>query len=141
MNSWRDTASAEAQQTLDDLFDSALQLAVQHVAKRGGFLPFAVSAADGVPISIEMLGEKADALQTIDLLWGSLRERRDDIAAAAVAADVRLGGDGWPDGIRVEAEHRDGIVLSIVAPYRRRRLRRDVELGEFGLAEGQRRLW
>ncbi|MEV6268637.1 hypothetical protein AB0L64_15790 [Kribbella sp. NPDC051936] len=84
MNSWRDTASDEAQQTLDDLFDTALQLAVQHVAKRGGFLPFAVSAADGDPISIEMLGEKADALRTIDLLWSSLRERRDDLAAAAL---------------------------------------------------------
>ncbi|MET9311390.1 hypothetical protein ABZX12_06165 [Kribbella sp. NPDC003505] len=114
---------------------------MEHLVKRGGFLPFAVSAADGEPISIEMLGEKADARRTIDLLWDSLRARRDDLVAAAVVADVRLGGDGWPDGIQVEAEHRDGIVLSIVAPYRRRRLRRDVELEEFGLAEGQRRLW
>jgi hypothetical protein len=141
MDSWRDTASEEAQQAVDDLFNSALELAGKQVGKQGGFLPFALTqTADGAG-SVEMVGDDVDSFQMIDTLWTGLREQREDVVAVAVVADVRLADDGFSDGIRVEAEHRDGIALEIVAPYRRRRLRRSVEFGEFGLAPGERRVW
>ncbi|GAB3925783.1 hypothetical protein GCM10029976_019540 [Kribbella albertanoniae] len=141
MDSWRDTASEEAQEALDDLFEAALELAEMQVAKQGGFNPFAVTVtAEGVA-SVEMTYEEPDISRIFDVLWDGLRAQRDEVAAVAVVADVRIDEDGWTDGIRVEAEHREGIALEIVAPYRRRRLRRSVELGEFGLSEGQRRVW
>jgi hypothetical protein len=141
MDSWRDNASEEAQEVLDDLFSSALELAGQQVAKQGGFLPFALHrSADGAG-TVEMVSDDVDSTLMIETLWADMRELRDVVVAVAVVTDVRLSEDGWPDGIRVEAEHRDGIALDIVAPYRRRRLRRSVEFGEFGLETGELRIW
>jgi hypothetical protein len=141
MDSWRDIASEAAQEALDDLLNSALELAGQQVAKQGGFLPFALTRSVDGAGRVEMVGDDVDSTQMIDTLWADMRELRDVVVAVAVVTDVRLGGDGWPDGIRVEAEHRDGIALDIVAPYRRRRLRRSIALGEFGLEKGERRVW
>jgi hypothetical protein len=141
MDSWRDNASEEAQEVLDDLFSSALELAGQQVAKQGGFLPFALHRSVDGAGKVEMVSDDVDSTLMIETLWADMRELRDVVVAVAVVTDVRLSEDGWPDGIRVEAEHRDGIALDIVAPYRRRRLRRSVEFGEFGLETGELRIW
>ncbi|MFC9692796.1 hypothetical protein ACFTSF_29880 [Kribbella sp. NPDC056951] len=140
MESWRDAASQRAQEALDGLFGTALDLAEEQVGKQGGFAPFSLSMDAAGEGSIEMADEP-DTAKVFEVLWAGLRAQRDDLVAVAVVADVQIDEDGWTDGIRVEAEHRDGIALAVVAPYRRKRLRRRVELGQFGLSKGERRVW
>ncbi|GAA0626109.1 hypothetical protein HPO96_35600 [Kribbella sandramycini] len=140
MASWRDTASEEAQETLDGLFSTALDLAEQQIGKQGGFAPFALHVTAEGDGSIEMADEP-DSDKALEILWSGAREQRDKLAAVAVVVDVSLPDDGWADGIRVEAEHREGVALIVVAPYRRKRLRRSVELGQFRSVPGEQRVW
>jgi hypothetical protein len=43
--------------------------------------------------------------------------------------------------VHVELEHRDGQAIRVLLPYKRRRLRRGVDYGELGAAQGQPRIW
>lgn len=45
--SWRNTASAEAQEALDTLLSTSIDLAVQNLQKSDSFIPFAVTVNAG----------------------------------------------------------------------------------------------
>jgi hypothetical protein len=74
-----------------------------------------------------------------DVLYEGAVSNRDGMRAAAFATPVETP-DG--DAVRVEIEHRDdGPAIALLLPYRRKKLRKAIEFGQLGAAEGERRIW
>ena len=48
---------------------------------------------------------------------------------------------GESDAVRVELEHRDGHAISVLLPYKRKRLRRGLDFGDLSAGPGERRVW
>jgi hypothetical protein len=145
MSSWRDGASPQAQQDLDSLLDTAIRFAEQQLTTRGAFFPYAVATGnDGEP---EMIAARPDsddehppAADVLESCVAALDEKRADIRACALVADVRvpeLGGDA----VRVELEHAEGQALTVLLPYRKKRLGRGVDFGDVRAQAGSRRIW
>ncbi len=144
MTSWRKHASPQAQNDLDGLLEPALGFAQQQLAKRGEFFPYAdVVRADG---QTEMVAARPDtdndrpaSTDVIDACRTTLAERRDQLRAAAVIADVRLREGGAV--IRVELEHTEGPVLTVLLPYSKKRFGRDIDYGPLQAGAGTRHVW
>ena len=58
-------------------------------------------------------------LELLDKLYVGTRSQRSSIRAVAFVADVRIPGNP-EDAIRVELEHRGGIAIAVLLPYRKR---------------------
>lgn len=69
----------------------------------------------------------------------TLAERRDQLRAAAVVADIRLPDGG--DAVQVELEHTEGPALTVVLPYSKKRFGRDIDYGQLRAAAGNRHVW
>lgn len=144
MASWRDSASPQAQQDLDGLLEPALGFAQQQLDRHGEFFPYAVVVrSDG---QIEMVAARPDAANdrpaSADVIAAcrtTLAERRDQLRAAAVVADVRLP-DG-SDAVQVELEHTEGPALTIQLPYSKKRFGRGIDYGQLRAAAGTRHVW
>jgi hypothetical protein len=145
MPSWRDHASPQAQNDLDGLLEPALSFAQQQLDKHGEFFPYAVVVrADGQP---EMVAARPDAADdqpasgdVIDACRTTLAERRDQLRAAAVVADVRLPDNG-SDAIRVELEHTEGPALTVLLPYSKKRFGRGIDYRPIQAGAGTRHIW
>jgi hypothetical protein len=145
VTSWRDSASTQAQQDLDSLLNVALGFAQQQLATRGEFFPYA--AAVDTHGEAEMVAARPDAhdehprsADVIESCVASLVSQRDYIRAGAIVADVRvpeLGGDA----IRVDLEHVEGTTLTVVLPYTKKRLRKNVDYGQIRAEPGRRQIW
>jgi hypothetical protein len=118
---WRDTVTQEAQDDLDGLVDAAAEFALQRIAAAGEFLPFAL----GVSVAGERqvlqpnypAGNHAPVVDQLVSCWDAVCELRDGLRAAAVTVNVTLPqADG--DGIDVTVEHREGVAINLVFPYR-----------------------
>lgn len=145
MPSWRDHASPQAQNDLDGLLEPALGFAQQQLAQHGEFFPYAVVVrSDG---QTEMIAARPDtdndqpaSGDVIDACRTALAERRDQLRAAAVIADVRLPDSG-SDAIRVKLEHTEGPALTVLLPYSKKRFRRDIDYGQLTATAGIRHVW
>jgi hypothetical protein len=143
MASWRENASPHAQQTLDELLNVALGFAQQQLAKHGEFFPYAAAIElDGKPELVasrpEHGGEQPAGLDVIGACISALTDKRDQIQAAAVVADVRTA-DG--DAIKVDLEHVDGQALSVLLPYRKANAGQPVEYGQIRAQAGHPQIW
>lgn len=131
MAGWRDAASQAAQDDLDGLLDAALDLAQPQVARNGGFHPFAVTVSVDGEQGIAMIGEtdpSGDGAAEERSLIESVAGGSSGLRAVVVVTDVRLSQTG-SDAIRMAVEHREGISMVAILPYRRSRLRRKAEYG------------
>lgn len=145
MTSWRETASRQAQADLDGLLNATLGFAQQQLAKHGEFYPYAAAVRmDG---QAEMIAATPDPSQdrpasttVIASCLAQLNARRDQIRAAAVAADVRVPDSGG-DAIEVSLEHAEGATLRVLLPYSKRRFGRDIQYGQLRAMNGTRRIW
>jgi hypothetical protein len=140
MTSWRDSLSAEAQADMDNMLDAALPFAQQMLPKHGEFYPYAVSmSASGevAMVAADVGKEKAASLDVLALLYEGLASRTQELRAAAIVSDVKLGSG--EDAIRVEIEHREGGVLAVVLPYKKSG--RNVTYGNLAALPGERRIW
>jgi hypothetical protein len=120
MSSWRDEASEQAQNDLDELFDASLQLALRHLAKASEVYPFAMRVATGGKQGLVAVDLGDDKPRSADLVAALMEALAHDAAAnraRAVVSDVRLSNGS--DAIHVELEHRDGIAIAVVLPYSR----------------------
>ena len=144
MPSWRDQASPQAQNDLDGLLEPALGFGQQQLDKHGEFFPYAVVVrTDG---QTEMVAARPEATDkqpasgaVIDACRTTLAERRDQLRAAAVVADIRLPDGG--DAIRVELEHTEGPALTVLLPYSKKRFGRGIDYGQLQAAAGTRHVW
>lgn len=131
MTSWRDRASAQAQEDLDGLLQTTLPFAQEMLSTEGEFFPFGAAVDTdsqtkmlSVPTSPE---RRNDSASLIAVLQRILQTDRAMNRAAAIVSDVRINRSGV-DAIRVDLEHCEGVALSVLVPYSfvRRRLRRTV---------------
>jgi hypothetical protein len=140
MTSWRDSLSAEAQADMDNMLDAALPFAQQMLAKHGEFYPCAVSMSAGGEVAMvaaDVGKEKGASLDVLALLYEGLASRAQELRAAAIVSDVKIGSG--EDAIRVEIEHREGGALAVVLPYKKRG--RNVTYGGLAALPGERRVW
>jgi hypothetical protein len=128
-SSWRQIASEEAQRDLDGLLDTVLRFAQKELAARGEFYPFAATIGNAGTSEFIALGEfsgesRPDTSRVLNANLEALVARREEIRAAAVASNVRLGKPLRGDAIQVDLEHAEGHALSILLPYMRKRQNR-----------------
>ncbi len=113
--SWRDTTPEPVQDDVDNLLDSALTLAGEHLRDRGEFFPFglAVDRKGGVRV-IDI--DAPDAQQAKPMIFTALSRMRGDLRAAAVVTDVALP-ETASSGIEIHLEHAHGIAIGVIEPY------------------------
>jgi hypothetical protein len=143
MASWRDAATPEAQVDLDGLLGNVLPFAQQQLAQHGAFHPFGAVVADDGSLRLAAAYDGSDnppAQPLLEQLYEGTRSQRSAIRAVAFVADVRLPGTS-EDAIRVELEHRDGVAIAVVLPYRKRRSGRAIEYEALRGAAAQQRIW
>lgn len=142
MTSWRDSATQQAQDDLDELLDASLPFAQDMLDRHGEFFPYAVAiTASGETKNLAGdpgEGEEPSSVAVLQVLVEGLRAERDTLRAAAVVSDVRLPDS---DAVRVEVEHEEGQAIVVLLPYRKKRLRRGVEFGETRAGQGDRQIW
>jgi len=142
MRSWRDTASASAQEDLDGLLNLVLPLAQELLGKNGQFYPFGATVPDAGEAALigedHGLGEYPQPDEALDDLYDETRENAAAIRAAAFVSDVQVNGS---DAIRVELEHRDGVALTVLVPYTPLGLKRFPRLGVMSASPGESRVW
>ncbi len=142
MTSWRDSASPQAQDDLDDLLNAALPFAQQMLGEHGEFYPCAV-ILDQHEDQRMVAGDPdgTDQPLTTDVLAtlvGGIRADRDDLSAVALVSDVRANDS---DAIRVELEHSEGPSMAVLLPYREKRMRRGVEFGALQAMAANPQIW
>lgn len=142
MTSWRDSASQQEQDALDDLLNAALPLAEQMLQRHGEFYPFGASISEEGETQFYMGDpnerEFPESQAVIDVLVEGFRDRRDSLNAIALVSDVRLVGS---DAIRVELEHRAGHSMAAFLPYTKKRLRKGVEFGAMSASSNDPQVW
>jgi hypothetical protein len=141
VESWRDTASGQAQDDLDGLLGAVLPFAEQTLAKHGELFPFGAgvdSVGEMRMLAADLaVGEQPLSEDVLGVLYDAVRSAA-SLRAVAFVADVRVHGG---DAIRVDLEHHEGVTLQVVIPYSRSRLRKNVTLGEMSLSGGKARVW
>ena len=142
VTSWRDLASQQAQDDLDDLLDASLPFAQEMLDKHGEFFPYALAlTASGETNHVAGdpgEGEQPSSVAVLKTLVEGLRTERDTLRAAALVSDVRLSDS---DAVRVELEHAEGHAIAVLLPYRQKRLRRGIEYGEISAGPGESQVW
>jgi len=130
MDSWRDSASQQAQADLDGLLNAALPFAQQMLDQRGEFFPYGVAlTASGEAHMVAGnpgRGERPASEYVLRTIVEGLRRQRDDLRAVALVADVRVSDF---DAVRVELEHSEGPSVAVFLPYTKKRLRGGVAFG------------
>lgn len=142
MTSWREAVSEQAQNDLDDLLGTALDFAQQELGKHGGFYPYAVVVDGSGSQRLVAADTDADQPGSGDLVAGlarTLHEQHHVLRASAIVSDVRVSELGT-DVVRVDLEHAEGVALTALMPYRRRRFR-GVEYGALSASEGSAGVW
>ncbi|MFZ6002469.1 MAG: hypothetical protein ACOYXM_00915 [Actinomycetota bacterium] len=129
MTSWRDDASQQAQDDLDGLVGAALPFAEEMLDQRGEFFPYALALDEAGEARVVAGdpggGEQPASLDVLATLIEGLRLEKDSLRAVALVSDVRLPES---DAVRVELEHREGHALAVFLPYKKKRMRRGVEV-------------
>ncbi|GAA1807642.1 hypothetical protein GCM10009795_061020 [Nocardioides hankookensis] len=142
MTTWRDTASASAQEDLDGLLNLVLPLAQELLGKNGQFYPFGASVSTTGEASLTAADPGLDGRQQPDQvlagLYDGARASAADNRAAAFVVDVLVDGS---DAVRVELEHRDGIALVVLVPYQPSTLNRVPKFDQMSAAPGEPRVW
>jgi hypothetical protein len=134
----------EPRDHMDALLRVLIPFAQRSLAEHGTFFPFGASMAPDGEVEA-LVGETSEevppAAEVLDLLYLGLRARADagQLLAAAIATDVTIPEGEWPEGIRVELEHRDADPVTCVLPYRERE--DGFDYGTLVAFTGQRRTW
>lgn len=140
MASWRDNVSQLAQDDLDALLNAALPFAELTIGKYGEMFPFGArvnNEGEIAMMAVDMESEHPQSLDVIDALRRAASQD-DTLRAVAITADVVAGGS---DAIRIEFEHREGVALTLLAPYSRSSEANSVMLGDLSAGSAERKIW
>jgi hypothetical protein len=143
MTSWREGVSQQCQADMDAMLAAALPFAEKMLAKHGAFAPYASSMSSSGEIGMVAAHAESEQPVTADVLatlYDGLRVRSGDLRAVAVAYDVKIRDSG-EDAIQIEIEHREGMALAILLPYKKKRFGGGVTYGTMSARPGQRRIW
>jgi hypothetical protein len=123
---------------LDKAWLAAVTFAEQMLERQGAFYPYAVKLTEAGETEMATVpAGSEDALQT---LLDGLAAQRATLRVGAVVAAVHLESI-QSDAVRVDIEHRDGVALTLVLPYTRKKLRKKVEWGETQSMVVEPRIW
>ncbi|HEY4269816.1 MAG TPA: hypothetical protein VGM94_16660 [Galbitalea sp.] len=145
MTEWRETVSDDTQDDLDRLADVTIAAARNFLDRNGQFIPFPMAVkADGelalVGLTQPDTPEYPVVQDVVDGIVDLFRDRRDSIRALAIASDVTIPSE-QVDAIEVRLEHRDGIAITVLVPYRADPLDDSYEYDEPRAQEGERAIW
>jgi hypothetical protein len=106
--------------------------------RQGAFYPYAVKLTEaGDTEMVTVPAGSEDALQT---LVGGLAAQRASLRVGAVVAAMHLESID-SDAVRVDIEHREGVALTLVLPYTRKKLRKKIEWGDTQSMLVEPRIW
>jgi hypothetical protein len=145
MSSWRDSHSEEVQADVDGLLNTALSSAQRMLGKHGEFPPYAFELSEdgetGMVATYPGQGGHSSLADILSLLYDGLGFHSMGLRAVAVISCVRIDLPSMPtDAIRVEIEHREGVAIAVLFPYKKR-FGRGVTYGDLQAAAGERRIW
>jgi hypothetical protein len=145
MHSWRDALSAAAQADVDRLLDNGLRLAQQHLVAASEFDPFAIIVAvDGRLLAVDLdtseLGKHPDAEAISLAARAQLRHLAPSARCTALVTNTRLSRERT-DAIEVRLEHREGVGLIVLLPYKRPKFGGTTQYGEPAAYPGAREVW
>jgi hypothetical protein len=126
---------------MDELLNVLLPFAQDMLAKNGEFFPFGAGIdldGDARMLAGGTETERPASQDVIDTVVAGTRENRAKFRAFGLAADVRANGS---DAIRIEVETADGAALTILIPYKKKRLGRGIEYGNMSVAAGTPRVF
>ncbi|WP_157694706.1 MULTISPECIES: hypothetical protein [unclassified Leifsonia] len=142
MESWRDSASQEAQDDFDELLNTVLPFAVETLGRHGEMYPFGATVGKAGHTALTAgepgVGKRPKSNDVLALLRDGVAADKDALRAAAFVADVRMERS---DAIRVELEHSEGSAIVVLVPYTRKRLRRALELADMRVQWGELGIW
>ncbi len=110
------------------LLDTLIRFAKQCLEKQGAFLPFGVAMlADRTMshVSGHTGEERPGAPRVLQSLEGALRTMaaKDGLKAVGICVDIRFASspdEPKTDAIQVFLEHREGNVVNVLMPYRKK---------------------
>ena len=145
MTAWRDDLSPAAHADVDRLIDSALTIARANLARASEFEPFAIVVADdgrllGTDWDTSALGKHPEIEDVIAAALVQLRHIGRTSRATALVTNSRLARERT-DAVEVRLEHRDGIALVVLLPYKRARFGPNIEFGQLSAFTGTREVW
>jgi hypothetical protein len=138
MSSWRDGVSDEVQAELDKAWLAAVTFAETMLERQGAFYPYAVKLTEAG--DTEMVTVPAGAEDALQTLVDGLASHRATLRVGAVVAAMHLESID-SDAVRVDIEHREGVALTLVLPYTRKKLRKKVEWGDTQSMLVEPRIW
>ena len=112
----------------EPLLDTLIRFAKQCLEKQGAFLPFGVAMLADRTIS-HVSGhtgkERSGAPRVLQSLEGTLRATaaKDGLKAVGICVDIRFASspdEPKTDAIQVFLEHREGNVVNVHLPYRKK---------------------
>jgi len=127
------------------MLEACLRLARQQLVGSGDFAPFAlVTDNDGRLLAVDLdtsaLGKHPEMDALADATAARLRTLSSEVRGTALALDTRLSRERT-DAIEVRVEHREGLALLVLLPYRRPRFGGTVEYGDAKVFPGDRDVW
>lgn len=143
MNSWPDGTSESAQASLDEALSCALDLARTHTDHGRSFTPFAVVIdAQGAlaPVAVQSETGETDAGEAYGALCKALAANRENLRTVALVTDCRFPTAGH-DAIQVNLEHHEGVAVTAMVPYHRRRLARKPLYDDTAFQPTAKRIW
>lgn len=133
----------DARADFDELVDHLFGFAEQTLKRYGEFYPFAAHmTVDGhlVSVAVDMDEDRPDSVAVIDKLVTVLRDTPGTRAVGVCFDAVVDPGGGPTDAVRADLEHRDADPISVILPYRLRRLR-GPSFGEVVATPGEARVY
>lgn len=130
---------------LNALLTASLRLAEKHLAGAASFEPFVlVTSPDGRTLAAEIdrsqLQRHPESEEIADAAIAQLRGLAPSVRATALTLNARLAKER-SDAIEVRLEHRDGVALLVLVPYRKPKFGGRIEYGDMQTFRGTRDVW
>jgi hypothetical protein len=130
----RDVLSIAAQGDIDSMLAAALRLAQARLTDSSAFDPFAlVIDLEGRLLSAEVdlagLGKHPESEQIAEAITIQLRTVASTARASAIIVNTRLS-ERKTDAVEVRLEHREGVALLVLLPYKRARFGGTIDFGD-----------
>ncbi len=140
-----DALGDAARSDLDGLLTAALRIAQQHLAEAAEFEPFVlVVGADGRMLAAEIdrsqLEKHPESEEVVEAATAQLVGLAASVRATALTLNTRLSKER-SDAVEVRLEHRDGVSLLVLLPYRRPKFGGRTEYGEVRTFRGAHEVW
>ena len=119
-----------------------LPRAQELLGKNGQFYPFGASVSTDGETSLTPpdagLGDHPQPDRVLAGVYDAARATAGENRAAAFVSDVLVEGS---DAVQVELEHRTGIALVVLVPYKPATLKRVPSFRDMSVAPGEPRVW